>query len=162
MESKIVVYPNLISHEQCTKLINDIDAKQSEDTSYFSGYEQDYGIKKKRCPDHELVKYICDNLCYDLDSAALVYYPTNSFNGIHCDNSINENGIWKRIKSWERTAILFCNNNFTGGELIYPEQGCVFIPTVGTIIETPAGPEYLHSVNKVITGERYTLVLRIK
>ena len=96
-----------------------------------------------------------------MDSAALVYYPSGSYNGIHCDNSVNDNGVWNRVKQWERTAILFCNNSFSGGELIYPEQGCVFIPKVGTLVEAPAGPEFLHMVNKITSGERYTLVLRI-
>ena len=161
MASNIVVYPNILTQEQCLQIISDVDVKHSTESSYFSGYEQDYGIKKKNCIEHPLVKYISEQNNYVLDSAALVYYPEKSFNGMHADNSVNDGSEWKRIKDWKRTAIVFCNNNFEGGELIYPEQGCVFIPRVGTMVEAPADPEFLHEVRPVLQGERYTLVLRI-
>jgi hypothetical protein len=158
--NKIVVYPKIINKIDCAEFINSLDLN-TWDQSYFSGYTMDYGIKKKRCDTHPLVNTICSLLGYKIDSASLVYYPTNSYNGLHCDNSVVEGDMIKQVKPWKRTSIIFLNDNFTGGDLVYPDQGCIFKSTIGTIVEAPAGYDYMHYVSEVTAGERYTLVMRI-
>lgn len=158
---KIEVIPNMLSAEQISILMNDINPKvTAEDMTYFVSVDNKYGTKKVKCTEHPLVQQVCRNVSFDTESVSIVYYPTGSFNAPHADNCIIDNGAVTRVKDWTHTGIIFLNNNFTGGELVYPNQGCVFIPTVGTMVITPAGEDYIHYVNPVSTGERFTLVFR--
>jgi hypothetical protein len=163
---KIEVISNALSIDECRKILSDVDPINTATPMIYFGTPSDNGIKKVKV-DLSLVESILKKLThpYDkLESVTLVYYPTGSKNTQHCDNSqvdiINNEKHIKRMKPWEYTGIIFLNDNFTGGELIYPEQGCVFLPKIGTMILTPAGPDFPHFVSEIKTGERFTLVFR--
>lgn len=160
---KIEVIPNVINLQEIKTLLNDVDVKNtgSEDF-YFIDVGEKYGLKKTKCSDHPIVRKVIDTLnISNVESVSLLYYPTGAYNSPHADNCIIDNGVVTRVKPWTHTAIIFLNDNFQGGELVYPHQGCVFYPTIGTMVITPAGEKYIHYVNKVTVGERYTLVFRI-
>lgn len=163
----IEVIPNILSFDDVHKLLVDVDPKNTASSmSYFkeaSSAETSnaIGIKKVKCTEHPIIYKVIDQIDYkNVESVSIVYYPTGSYNGLHADNSIVDNGIVKKIKDWTHTGVIFLNDTFTGGELIYPDQGCVFLPKVGNMIITPAGHDYIHYVNPVLTGERFTLVFR--
>jgi predicted 2-oxoglutarate/Fe(II)-dependent dioxygenase YbiX len=131
--------------------------------TYFSEVKDKFGAKKVKCTEHHIVGLVIQRLgipSEKVDSVSIVYYPTGSHNAMHADNCIVDNDIVKQVKPWTHTGIIFLNNDFTGGELVYPNQGCVFLPTIGTMVITPAGAEYIHMVNEITAGERFTLVLR--
>lgn len=161
---KIEVIPSVLSLEEVNKLLLDIDPKtNATDMKYFVAPEETYGIKKIKCTEHEIIKLSLHRLNINessLESASIVYYPTGSYNAPHADNCSIDNGVVTKHKDWTHTGIIFLNSEFTGGELVYPNQGCVFYPTIGTMVITPAGEQYIHYVNKVLTGERFTLVFR--
>jgi hypothetical protein len=163
--ARITVIPNILTAEETKSLIDDVLPNTSENNMvYFSEVSEKDGIKKAKCDDHPLVQIILNRLSLttdNLDVASFLCYPPGSFNKTHADNSIIENGKIKRIKPWTHTAIIFLNKDFVGGELCYPNQGCTFSPVVGTYVIAPADIEYVHHVNRVRIGERYTLVLRL-
>lgn len=161
---KIEVIPNVVSLDDIDLLFKQIDPKTtSKSMTYFSNVNEEYGAKKVKCTEHPVVLGTLNKLGISrdkLDSCSIVYYPTGSYNGMHADNCIISDDKIEQVKPWTHTAVVFLNNNFTGGELVYPNQGCVFLPTVGTMIITPAGHEYIHEVKPVTSGERFTLVFR--
>ena len=161
---KIEVIPNVLTSEEVSVLMSEVDPKTTaKDMTYFSEVKYKYGTKKVKCSNHRIAELALQRLSIpteNTESVSIVYYPTGSHNSIHADNCIIDNGIVKQIKSWTHTGIIFLNNEFTGGELIYPNQGCVFLPTIGTMVITPAGAEYIHYVNPILSGERFTLVFR--
>jgi hypothetical protein len=159
---KIEVIPNILTIEHIQKLFSDVDPKKTATPmTYFKDVGEEYGIKKVKCTDHPVISKIIETLDYkNVESVSIVYYPTGSYNAPHADNSIIDNGVVKKIKDWTHTGIIFLNTDFTGGELVYPNQGCVFLPTIGSMVITPAGPEYIHFVSEIKTGERFTLVFR--
>jgi len=163
---KIEVIPNVLSLEQCHKILLEVDPVKTATPMVYFGKPSDNGINKVQL-NISFVEKLLPKLHppYDkLESVSLVYYPTRSKNTQHCDNSqidIKDNvKTITRFRPWEYTGIIFLNDNFTGGELIYPEQGCVFLPTIGTMIITPAGPDFPHFVNEITSGQRFTLVFR--
>jgi hypothetical protein len=152
---------NLISTSEIEILMRDVDPRQnSVDMTYFSDNNIKTSCKKVRCDNHILVKKITDSLPFDTDSVSVAYYPKGSHNPLHADNCVIDNDTIIPVKNWTHTGIIFLNNNFTGGKLIYPNQGCIFAPTIGTLIIAPAGSKYTHYVEPVISGERFTLVFR--
>jgi hypothetical protein len=54
-----------------------------------------------------------------------------------------------------RGYVLYYNDNFEGGEIIYPNQGITLKPKARMLISHPGGEEYLHGIKKVTNGVRY-------
>lgn len=165
---KIEIHPNILSTADIEVLMAEINPKETAvDMKYYDFTNIEFiddkeknHFKRVDCTEHPLVQKISNLFPYKTESVSIAYYPTNTYNTPHADNCMWENGIVKRIKDWTHTGIIFLNNNFEGGKLIYPNQGCIFVPTVGTMIVTPAGEDYIHFVEPVTVGERFTLVFR--
>ena len=160
----IKVIQNLLSQEEIDQLLEDVLPKVADENMiYFDKPPEYYGIKKAKCIDYPLIKTIADRLSVPftrIETAGLLCYPVGAHNSMHMDNCIVDHGKIKRIKPWTHTGIVFLNDNFKGGELVYPGQGQKFTPTIGTFVLAPADETHMHEVTKVESGERYTLVIR--
>jgi hypothetical protein len=69
-------------------------------------------------------------------------------------------GTWIRMPShWWRdfSAVLYLNEDFTGGSLDFPQHGISVRPRSGTLVMFPANRAYLHVVRPVIDGTRYAM-----
>jgi hypothetical protein len=55
------------------------------------------------------------------------------------------------------TAIFYINDDYEGGELVFPEQGLVLRPKPGQVVVTPATEEFPHYVEPVTKGIRYAV-----
>jgi hypothetical protein len=54
------------------------------------------------------------------------------------------------------TGIIYLNDNFTGGEIIFPNQEVTYAPEAYSVVLYPAGGyEYPHAVNEILSGKRY-------
>ena len=161
------IIPNVLNNLEADKIIKDILPKVSEHNvvQFTQPQAQGYtGIKKAPCIDHELVQQVIDRLGFyknQLDVASFIFYAESSENNLHADNCIIDNGQVKQIKPWTHTAVIFLNDTFTGGNLVYPNQGCSFTPIIGNCVIAPAGADYPHYVTTVQSGNRITLVLRL-
>lgn len=161
---KIEVIPNVLSSQETTDLLVDVDPRtNAKNMNYFIHTKENCGVKKIECTHHNIVKLCLNRLNINessLEYASIVFYPTGSYNALHADNCSIDNGVVTKHRDWTHTGIIFLNSEFTGGELVYPNQGCVFYPTIGTMIIAPADENYPHFVNKITAGERFTLVFR--
>lgn len=54
------------------------------------------------------------------------------------------------------TALIYLNDNYSGGEICFPDQGIEIKPKAGSVIIWPAAEK--HAVNKILEGHRYTVV----
>ena len=159
------IIPGVLSDLEIDEIIKDTLPKVSEqNVVHFAqpaGYE---GIKKAPCVDHRLIPQLIDRLGFSrdqLDIASFMFYAEGSENKPHADNCIFENNQVKQIKPWTHTAVIFLNDNFSGGSLVYPKQGCLFTSIAGNCVIASAGAEYPHHVTPVLSGNRLTLVLRL-
>lgn len=55
------------------------------------------------------------------------------------------------------TAIYYINDDYDGGELVFPEQGLEFKPRPGEVIVIPATDEFPHEVRPITKGNRYAV-----
>lgn len=71
---------------------------------------------------------------------------------------------WEKTLDRDLSVVYFLNDDFTGGELVFPDLALTIRPTAGTLVCFPSDHNYVHGVNPVSTGHRYTLVtwLRVK
>ena len=99
--------------------------------------------------DSEIPQLLCYNVGghYNshIDSEALWKTPTGEL-------------IWRKVFDRDLSTIIFLNDNFEGGELVFPELDITIKPKKGTLICFPSGRNYLHQVKPVTSGERYSLV----
>ena len=53
--------------------------------------------------------------------------------------------------------VLYLNDDYLGGEIVYTEKNITYKPRAGTMIFHPGSLEYKHGVKKVIQGTRYVM-----
>jgi hypothetical protein len=56
------------------------------------------------------------------------------------------------------STILFCNDDYDGGELYFPRQGITIKPEVGLMVMFPAGFTHPHESTMVTKGTKYSIV----
>lgn len=54
------------------------------------------------------------------------------------------------------SAILYLNNDYEGGEIVFPKQGIELKPFSGSIIIYPSNEEYSHYSKIITSGSKYT------
>jgi predicted 2-oxoglutarate/Fe(II)-dependent dioxygenase YbiX len=52
--------------------------------------------------------------------------------------------------------VIYLNDDYEGGELIFPHRDVKIKPKAGTFIGFPGNRHYMHGVNEVIGSDRYT------
>lgn len=77
----------------------------------------------------------------------------------HADNEQKEHGRWlpNHTPQREYTAVVYLNDNFTGGELVFPARDVVIVPKPGLFVGFPSNHEFVHAVPNVLSGKRYSL-----
>ena len=66
--------------------------------------------------------------------------------------------IWKKSVERDLSTILFLNNDFDGGEFVFPDLRVRIKPEPGLLVAFPSSQFYLHTVEPVISGTRYAMV----
>ena len=77
----------------------------------------------------------------------------------HADNERKEHGRWVPNHTPQRdyTGLAYLNDDFTGGELVFPDRDVVIAPKPGLLVAFPSNHEFAHAVPKVLSGKRYSL-----
>jgi predicted 2-oxoglutarate/Fe(II)-dependent dioxygenase YbiX len=66
--------------------------------------------------------------------------------------------LWEKTLDRDLSVVYFLNDDFTGGELVFPELDLVIEPEPGTLVCFPSDHHYVHEVKAVTSGHRYTVV----
>jgi hypothetical protein len=79
----------------------------------------------------------------------------------HADNERRKHGRWVPNHTPQRdyTGLAYLNDNFTGGELVFPDRDVVIIPKPGLLVGFPSNHKFVHAVPKVLSGKRYSLLV---
>jgi predicted 2-oxoglutarate/Fe(II)-dependent dioxygenase YbiX len=88
--------------------------------------------------------------CYVLDHMVYSCYEVGSFYKTHTDSNF-EDGKVRTI-----SCILYLNDNFEGGELIFPREALAIKPVTGTMSIFPTGFLLPHAV-RMATDRRHTV-----
>lgn len=88
----------------------------------------------------------------------LLKYEPGGFYVPHIDGEQWTGQDWLRIYDRDYSLIAFLNENYEGGNLVFPNQGMTVTPQKGRLVAFPSGHEYRHGAEKTISGERFQLV----
>lgn len=66
--------------------------------------------------------------------------------------------MWEKTLDRDLSLVYFLNDDFEGGDLIFPDLNLSIKPQAGTLVCFPSDHNFVHGVNPVTSGRRYTLV----
>lgn len=75
----------------------------------------------------------------------------------HSDNS-DENGEPNGFDINKYVAILYLNDNYSGGQIYFPDHGIEFRPSAGSLVIFSGGIDNVHGVKPITNGVRHTIV----
>jgi predicted 2-oxoglutarate/Fe(II)-dependent dioxygenase YbiX len=72
--------------------------------------------------------------------------------------------LWEKTLDRDLSVVYFLNDDYSGGELFFPEIDLVIKPEAGMLVCFPSDHHYVHGVRPVTHGHRYTIVnwMRVK
>lgn len=73
----------------------------------------------------------------------------------HADKQLND-GRPNAFVDYDINTLFYYNDDFTGGELYYPQHNITVRPKPGLAVIHPGDVNYLHGVKMITSGERYT------
>jgi len=66
--------------------------------------------------------------------------------------------IWKKSIDRDLSIVMFLNNDFEGGDFVFPELKVRVRPEPGMMVCFPSNHHYRHGVEPVTKGKRYSIV----
>jgi len=66
--------------------------------------------------------------------------------------------IWKKSTDRDISTVFFLNNNFEGGDFVFPDLKIRIRPEPGMMVCFPSNHHYMHGVEPVTRGKRYSIV----
>lgn len=83
-------------------------------------------------------------------------WEPGAFAPLHSDNTSND-GTYGAFTRSRYAAFLYLNDDFEGGELVFPEHDLTILPKTGMIAAFHGGHKNLHQVDVVKKSNRYTI-----
>jgi hypothetical protein len=145
----ITLIPNFLKEEDLDRFLSSLDRSTAEPVEYSPNVNT---IKHNRSPFKQLSDF--GNVTF---SETLIY-TNDSFSPPHVDF-----GPMDEWKVWNKTAILFCSDTYSGGDFYFPKLNIMMKPNKNTLMLFPAGVGtdlYEHGVLPVKSGERITTIFR--
>lgn len=187
IEKHIWLYEDVLTKEECNSLIKRYEETQANRKGHalfrekveeievptFDPTDEDYdveayrlweGIDDRICEfaDQTLHTYLKNYMVADYEyvycGCKMLYYPPLSHSPMHYDDELVASdgtsvGVARPI-----TLVVFLNDNFEAGELVFPDQNIVIKPKQGAIVVFPASFMYPHTTTPTCGSQRYVLL----
>jgi len=85
-----------------------------------------------------------------------IKWKPHSYLDFHSDNS-NLDGTDNGFSHLKHAAMIYLNDNFNGGELVFQKNNISLKPVSGTFLAFDGGINNIHSVNDILDGTRYVI-----
>jgi predicted 2-oxoglutarate/Fe(II)-dependent dioxygenase YbiX len=91
----------------------------------------------------------------------LLRYPIGGKCGLHADaeNWNKEEYQWVRLVDRDYSSVIYFNSDYSGGELTFPDLNIRITPRSGMIVTFPTDHRFIHEVEPVTEGTRYSCVM---
>jgi predicted 2-oxoglutarate/Fe(II)-dependent dioxygenase YbiX len=80
------------------------------------------------------------------------------YDGVSLWKTPNGDVIWRKSTDRDLSTVLFLNDDFDGGHFEFPEFRIKVKPEPGLLVCFPSNQNYLHGVESVTKGERFSIV----
>jgi predicted 2-oxoglutarate/Fe(II)-dependent dioxygenase YbiX len=97
------------------------------------------------------------------EAPQLLIYPPGGHYLPHVDGEYvyydtNPQGEWRRITDRDVSVIWYLNDDFTGGQLTFPDLDVTITPAPGMVVAFPSTHQFFHGALPVESGMRYAIV----
>jgi hypothetical protein len=162
---------NFLGTPECCRLCQGFDAasRRARQRDYTGHPVLDWHIIRadpelasicKRVAERILIQIRANDETLDLETIILTAIGPGGHHPLHADNSKKDTaGNWVPNHTPDRafSTIVYLNDNFEGGEIVFPLQNTRIKPLEGLLVGFPSGSEFVHEVLSVTRGRRYTL-----
>ena len=168
--NKIFEVPSIISNEAGEALSRLFDDKKDwKAEAFHNGYQDDIDpltLKEYGIPDRffdiltETIKQIMEfafKSNIKLNSISMQTYSTGAFVIPHSDNSFLD-GSTNGYDMNKYSAIIYLNEDYSGGELYFPQHDISISPNKFSCYIFPGGQENIHGVKEITSGTRHILI----
>jgi hypothetical protein len=168
---EIHTFLDFIPQYQCNAIIEFVESSEEcsgtakNDTNVFY-YTKDLLIRKNLFIDglisliSDMVRIKAEELfkCNLGESGVMIAKTISGHSPEEHADSQNMDGTPKDCCSdFHVSAVVYLNDDFDGGELVFPKIGYSYKPVAGSCIIFPSHTGYSHYVDSVLTGKRIVL-----
>jgi hypothetical protein len=164
MNKNVFVLENFISKEECLSIIKGFSHKiwDAKDPFIQTGFAID---------EDAAVRYYYNNS----SNLNLIFNKMGSVMSSHYGKKVELKSMFHSIMNpgainplhWDNyvdngeddiSALLYLNEGFTGGDLVFPDHDIRITPKAGTFVFFKGTEDYHHTVEQVLSGHREALV----
>jgi predicted 2-oxoglutarate/Fe(II)-dependent dioxygenase YbiX len=168
----VLCEPDVLSKEECEALVRtyDMHAELSSQTDYCGNQVLHYWDLESLPAEQRRLNIAVDAISAKLpwsclsartyvESLFLNMLPRGGHHPEHADNENKDGGDWKPNHTPRRhySTLLYLNSDFDGGELFFPDLHIRIRPTRGLLIGFPSHHGFVHTVEPVTEGKRYSI-----
>jgi predicted 2-oxoglutarate/Fe(II)-dependent dioxygenase YbiX len=184
LREKIMVADAFVPRTICDEIVHSVDPAGFRDAKIASGDETspakvDKAVRNVLAQDspaarsrvNGTLQRIVDELVepfYGLsvdywESPDILLYPPGGFYSVHNDaeNVAHDPErfvwYWRRTEDRDISVVWYLNEEFEGGELVFPLFELAVRPTAGMVVTFPSTHEYAHTAKPVMKGMRYVV-----
>jgi hypothetical protein len=143
-------YFNFFNEDEFDRIVSSLDIDNLQDVPGYS-------VGVKSCP---MRQFNVNDKIKEFGKCIyqeLLIYETGTLSKTHHDLGYGS------TLPWDTSAILFCNDNYSGGEFYFDKLNMSMKLPKNTLMVFPTGKGnelYTHGVNEVTEGERITAIFR--
>ena len=105
-----------------------------------------YGVQISESEVPQILSYsVGGHYCPHIDGESLWQTPDGEL-------------IWKKSTDRDLSIVFYLNDDFEGGDFIFPEHHIRVRPEPGMMVCFPSNHHYMHGVEPVTRGKRYSIV----
>ena len=105
-----------------------------------------YGVQISESEVPQILSYtVGGHYCPHIDGESLWQTPDGEF-------------IWKKSTDRDLSIVFYLNDDFEGGDFIFPDHKIRVRPEPGMLVCFPSNHHYKHGVEPVTKGKRYSIV----
>ncbi|MEH6583873.1 MAG: 2OG-Fe(II) oxygenase [Halioglobus sp.] len=95
-----------------------------------------------------------------LESPQILRYTEGSHYRPHADSDVLDQHTqkWKKSQDRDYSLLIYLDQDFEGGELVFPNFDFTLRPQAGMLVAFPSDFRYLHGAKPVLSGVRHAIV----
>lgn len=183
LEKNIIYYENVIEDpygliQQIEEIDNLLDTSTGISSwSDWIAYQSDYSFGKQKMIREDLFdkNHPAYEECRDIEKKinSAIMYGSKDYESMHegldigilCPMSISKYFVGSQMGKHTDThdddqgktisVVLYLNDDYTGGEIEFEDQGIKVKPSAGSMIAFPSRKPYYHASKPVLSGEKY-------
>jgi len=154
------------SHQATTLNTNEDNAeiqlnKNTRNTDVFDLGEYSFEFKTLlESTFKNIIKHIYNKEIAWYEEPNFLRYQPGGFYALHADseNWDAEKKQWIRSIERDLSFLIYLNEDYSGGEIVFPHFNFTFKPKKGMFVCFPSDHRYIHKVNETTAGIRYVIV----